>query len=93
MFEQIHQYWMTKYFVCRTSKIPFVDNPDKFRTKYNCSVFRNPADANQKLKTLLTQTELSTELPFITMTWGPMFYRQIQIQQNYARKKIDLVRK
>ncbi len=76
-------WFVTKYFVCRTSKIPYVDNDEKFRTKYSCSVFENLDDATEKLQQLVNINEnINGNNPFITKTCGPMFYRQIQIQQN-----------
>ncbi len=74
-----YECFQTKYFLCKTT------NLEGNQTKYSCKVFNTNEESIMKKNDLEKE---NNQKYFITKTIGPMFYRQIQIQQNFNQNLI-----
>ncbi len=71
--DKLANYFAVKYFLCTGTPV------DKYNIRYKCSVHKTDKDAVDKLF-----EHGDGDAHFMVKTYGPMFYRKIQIQRRYA---------
>ncbi len=88
---EIYDYFRTKYYLCSATKIKEKETDKDFVIKYNCKIFRNIDDANNKKNELDNKNNnnniVDSKEYFLTKTYGPLFNRKIQVQKQYNKIK------
>lgn len=90
---EIYDYFRTKYYLCSATKIKEKETDENFFIKYHCKIFINIEDANKKKgeieSNINNNTIVDNKEYFLTKTYGPLFNRKIQVQNQYNKIKKD----